>query len=348
MTVTIQKGMVIYMARDIAIDMGTSNTKVYVKGKGLVVREPSFVSVNMKQDTVIAVGNASKEMMGRAPESITTIKPIKDGVIGDFDAACHMIRAFIKQAMGQSYFGRPMVKLSLPLGITEVEEMALKEVAEAAGGKKPELIPAIAAAAIGANLPFNSPKGVMIADIGGGTCEVAVLSMGGVVVSRLLRTAGNAIDETIIPYIKKEYGMLIGDRTAEEIKITIGSAIPKAQDEYMEVKGRDLHTGLPKNIRISSTEICDAIRDPVNAIVAAIKTVLEETPPELLADIIDEGITLTGAGALLGGLDKLIQLETGMTTTVAENPLECTVAGLGRCLENEAVRKLPAMYAQMR
>ena len=334
------------MAKELAIDMGTSHTKVYVKGKGLVIVEPSVVAVNIKQDMVIAVGRQAKEMMGRAPESISAIKPIKDGVIGDFDAACHMIKAFIRQAMGQSYFGRPTVKLSFPIGITEVEEMALKEVTEAAGGKKPELIPAIATAAIGANLPFNTPKGMMIVDIGAGTCESAVLSMGGVVVSRLVRTAGNAIDNAIIPYIKKEYGMLIGERTAEEIKINIGSAVPKAQEEYMEVRGRDLYTGLPKNIRVSSSEITDAIKDPVNTIVALVKSVLEETPPELLADIIDEGITLTGAGALLGGLDKLIQLETGMTTVVAENPMECTIAGLGRCIENEAVRKLPAMYNQ--
>ena len=211
------------MAKDIAIDLGTSNTKVYIKGKGLVVAEPSVVSVNSRQDMVIAVGQQAKEMMGRAPESINAIKPVKDGVIGDFDAACHMVKAFIKQAMGQSYFGRPAVKLGFPIGITEVEEMALKEVAEAAGGRKPELIPAIATAAIGANLPFNTPKGVMLVDIGGGTCEAAVLSMGGVVVSKLVRTAGKAIDDTIIPYIKKEYGMLIGERTAEEIKINIGA-----------------------------------------------------------------------------------------------------------------------------
>ena len=332
------------MAKELAIDMGSSHTKVYVKGKGLVVMEPSVVAVNTKQDTVIAVGRQAKAMMGRAPESISAICPISDGVVSDFDAACHMVKAMIRQAMGQSYFGRPTVKMSFPVGITEVEEMALKEVAEAAGCRKPELIPAIAVAAIGANLPFHTPKGVMLVDIGGGTCEAAVLSLGGVVVSRMIRTAGNAIDNAIIPYIKKEYGMLIGERTAEDVKINIGSAVPKAQEEYMDVRGRDLYTGLPKNIRISSGEITDAIKDPVSQVVNLVKSVLEETPPELLADIIDEGITLTGAGSLLSGMDRLIQLETGMHTAVAENPMECTVAGLGRCIENEAVRKLPAMY----
>lgn len=331
------------MSKDIAIDMGTANTKVYVRGKGLVVIAPSVVAVNTRQDQVIATGQQAKEMMGRAPGSISAIQPIRDSVVGDFDAACQMVKVFIKQAMGQSYFGRPVVKLGFPQGITEVEEMALKEVAEAAGCKKPELIPAIATAAIGANLPFNTPKGVMIVDMGAGTCEAAVLSMGGIVVSKMVRIAGDAIDDTIIPYIKKEYGMLIGRRTAEDIKINIGSAIPKAQEEYMEVRGRDLYTGLPKNIRVSSGEITDTIKDPVNTIIALIKNVLEETPPELLADIIDEGIVLTGGTSLLGGMDKLVQLETGMNAVVAENPMECTIAGLGRCVDNEAVRKLPAM-----
>ena len=238
---------------------------------------------------------------------------------------------------------RPRVLVGVPSGITEVEEMALKEVAEASGCKKPELIPSIAAAAIGANIAFNSPKGIMIVDMGAGTCEAAVLSMGGIVVSKMIRIAGDAIDNAIIPYIKKEYGMLIGDRTAEEIKITIGSSVPKAQEEYMEVRGRDLYTGLPKNVRVSSSEITETIKEPVNAIIGLIKSVLEVTPPELLADIIDEGITLTGGTALLGGMDKLVQLETGMIVNVAENPMECTVAGLGRCVDNETVRKLPAM-----
>ncbi|MBE7057200.1 MAG: rod shape-determining protein [Ruminococcaceae bacterium] len=331
------------MSKDIAIDLGTANTKIYVRGKGLVVIAPSVVAVNLRQDEVIAVGQQAKDMMGRAPGSISVIRPIKDSVIGDFDAACQMVKTFIKQAMGQSYFGRPVVKLGFPKGITEVEEMALKEVAEAAGCKKPELIPSIATATIGASIPFNSPKGVMVVDMGAGTCEAAVLSMGGIVVSKMTRLAGDTIDESIIPYVKKEYGMLIGKRTAEEIKITIGSAVPKAQEEYMEVRGRDLYTGLPKNIRISSSEITDTIKGSVDAIVSLIKSVLEETPPELLADIIDEGITLTGGTSLLSGIDKLVQLETGMKVTVAENPMECTIAGLGRCVDNETVRKLPAM-----
>ncbi len=331
------------MSKDIAIDLGTSNTRIHVRGKGLVVSAPSVVAVNVKQDEVIAAGEQAKDMMGRAPSTINAIKPIKDSVVGDFDAACQMVKTFIKQAMGQSYFGRPVVKLGFPIGITEVEEMALKEVAEAAGCKKPELIPSIATAAIGANVAFNTPKGVMVVDMGAGTCEAAVLSMGGIVVSKMVRLAGDAIDEAIIPYIKKEYGMLIGRRTAEEVKITIGSAVPKAQEEYMEVRGRDLYTGLPKNIRVSSSEIADTIKEPVNAIINLIKSVLEETPPELLADIIDEGITLTGGTALLGGMDKLVQLETGMVVNIAENPMECTVAGLGRCVDNETVRKLPAM-----
>lgn len=336
------------MVKEIAIDMGTTTTRVYAKDKGLVVVESTAVAVDTRKDEVIAVGKDAKEMIGREPENVKALTPMEEGVISDFDAACHLLRQLIKQTIGQTYFGRPVVKLSFPLGITEVEEMALREVAGAAGGKKIEIIPAISAAAVGAALPFTGTTGCMIVDIGGGHTEAAVLAMKSIITNKMERVGGNTVTAAIIPYIKREYGMLIGENTAEMIKINIGSAIPKVQEEFLDISGRDLHTGLPKTVTVSSTEITEAISDAVSQIIDVIKETLDATKPALISDIAAEGITLVGAGALLDGLDKKIALDTGISVTIADSPVECVIAGLGRCLANEATRKMPAMYKPRR
>ena len=329
------------MARDIGIDLGTANTLVHVSGKGIVIREPSVVAINKNTNEVLAVGDAAKRMIGRTPGSIVAIRPLKDGVIADFDITEQMLRYFIKRAMGAIGFGKPNLIICVPSGVTEVEYLAVEESAERAGAKrKPLLFEEPLLAAIGAGLPIDEATGCMVVDIGGGTSEVAVISMGGIVHSRSLRIAGDAIDNYISLFTKREHNLVIGERTAEEIKLTIGAAYPKAQEEYMDIKGRDLLTGLPKNVRITSTEVVEAIREPVSAIVDAVKDTLEETPPELAADIMEHGIMLTGGGALLSGLDKIIKLETGMPVYIAENPLDCVAIGTGICLEEETLRKM--------
>ncbi len=319
--------------KDIGIDLGTANTLVYMKGKGIIMREPSVVAVDTKTDTVRYVGHEAKEVIGRTPGSIVAVRPLKEGVIADFDIASSMLQIFIKKACGSSMFSRPRVVICIPSGVTEVERRAVDEAARNAGAKAVELVEEPMAAAIGAGLQVNEAAGCMVVDIGGGTSEVAVISLGDIVTKCSVRTAGDDFDEAIISYIKKKYNLLIGERTAEDIKIRIGSAFPYEDETTMDVKGRNLVDGLPKNITISSEEVREALADPVSAIVDAIRSTLESTPPELSADIIDNGIMLTGGGAMLRGLDVLVSRETGMPVHVAENPLDCVAIGTGKCLD---------------
>lgn len=320
-------------ARDIGIDLGTANTLVHLKGKGIVVREPSVLAVNNVTREVLAVGNVAKSMIGRTPGNIVAIRPMKDGVIADFNVTQNMLKYFIKKALPIRFFSRPRVVICVPSGVTEVEKRAVEEASLQAGAREAYLIEEPMAAAIGANLPVEEPSGSMVVDIGGGTSEVAVISLGGIVTSKSLRVAGDEFDEAIVHYVKKEYNLMIGERTAEEIKVTIGSAYLKPTEEVMEVRGRDLISGLPKTRNITSTEIVDALKEPINSIIDAIKFTLEKTPPELAADIMDKGITLIGGGALLSGMDKLITQETGMPVNIADRPLDCVVLGTGKVLE---------------
>lgn len=320
--------------RDLGIDLGTANTLVHLRGKGIVVNEPSVVAVQKDTGKILAVGNEAKEMIGRTPGNIVAIRPLKDGVIADFYTTQVMLKYFMEKAYKKSFLGlRPRVVICVPSGVTEVERRAVEESAYKAGAKEVYIMEEPMAAAIGAGLPVDEPSGSMVVDIGGGTSEVAVISLGGIVTSKSLRIAGDEFDEAISNYIKKEYNLMIGDRTAEEIKINIGSAYPLEKEEWYEIKGRDLITGLPKTIKVSSTEIRDALKEPVMAIVDVIKQTLEKTPPELAADIMERGIMLTGGGALLKGLDKLISKETGLPVHIAERPLDCVALGAGKALE---------------
>ena len=320
-------------SKDIGIDLGTANTLVFMKGKGIVMREPSVVAVDVRTDTVLAVGLHAKEMIGRTPGSIVAVRPLKDGVIADFDITATMLKHFIRKAVKSGTFSKPRVVVCIPSGVTEVERRAVEDAARQAGAKDVELIEEPMAAAIGAGLPVSEPTGSMVVDIGGGTSEVAVISLGDIVTACSVRVAGDKFDEAIISYIKKKYNLLIGERTAEEIKIQIGSAYPYQDEGSIEVKGRNLVDGLPKNITITAPEVREALGDSLETIVDAIKSPLETTPPELSADIIDHGIMLTGGGALLRGLDQLISKETSMPVFVAENPLDCVVDGTGKRLE---------------
>jgi len=331
-------------SQDIGIDLGTANTLVFVKGKGIVIREPSVVAVDQRSNPVrvVAVGIEAKEMIGRTPGSITAVRPLKDGVIADFEITSDMLKAFIKRASSSSPFVRTRVMICIPSGVTEVERRAVYDAAKSAGAKYVSLIEEPMAAAIGAGLPVSEAIGSMVVDIGGGTSEVAVISLGDVVTSRSVRVAGDNFDEAIIAYIKKKYNLLIGERTAEDIKITIGSAYPYDGEGAMNIKGRNLMDGLPKNIEVSAEEIREALADPVNQILDAVRATLEKTPPELASDIIDRGIMLTGGGALLRGLDKLIAGETKIPVLIAEKPLDCVVDGTGICLENDYLSKLGA------
>jgi len=325
--------------RDIGIDLGTANTLVHMKGKGIVLREPSVVAVNNNTGEVLSVGLEAKNMIGRTPGNITAIRPMKDGVIADFQITQGMLKFFIRKVKGNNLLIRPRGVVCVPSGVTEVEKRAVIDATLQAGAKEAYLIEEPMAAAIGANLPVEEPSGSMVVDIGGGTSEVAVISLGGIVVSRSLRIAGDELDDAIVHYVKKEYNLMIGERTAEEIKIHIGSAYPLESEEKFNISGRDLVTGLPKDRSISSEEIRGALAEPVNAIVDSIKYTLEKTPPELAADIMEKGIMLTGGGALLKGLDKLIREETGIPVNVAEFPLDCVVLGTGRVLDEIEVLK---------
>ena len=320
-------------SKDIGIDLGTANTLVYMKGKGVVMREPSVVAVDVKRDMVLAVGHEAKEMIGRTPGSIVAIRPLKDGVIADFEITATMLKYFIKSVVRGGLFSKPRIIICIPSGVTEVERNAVEDAARQAGGKYVELIEEPMAAAIGAGLPVDSPVGNMVVDIGGGTSEVGIVSLGDIVASCSVRVAGDKFDEAIVTYIKKKYNLLIGERTAEDIKVTIGSAYPYEGEGAMMVKGRNLVDGLPKNIRITAAEVREALKDPLMTIIDAILSTLEKSPPELSADIIDNGIMLTGGGALLRGMDKLVAEETGMPVRIAERPLDCVVDGAGMRLD---------------
>lgn len=323
-------------SKDLGIDLGTANTLVYARGKGIVVREPSVVALHTDTKTITAVGEQAKKMIGRTPGNIRAIRPMKDGVIADFETTATMIKHFIKQAQKQrALFPRhPNVMVCVPSGITAVEKRAVEDATKQAGAKEAYTIEEPFAAAIGADLPVWEPTGSMVVDIGGGTTEVAVISLGGIVTSRSIRVAGDEMDEAIIQYIKRQYNLMIGERTSEQLKMEIGSAMPLEKAETMEIRGRDLVTGLPKTLSITSHEMTDALTDTVNSIVDAVKITLEKCPPELSADIMDRGIVLTGGGALLRSLDKLLARETGMPVIVAENPLDCVAIGTGRALDN--------------
>ncbi|WP_251549377.1 rod shape-determining protein [Neobacillus muris] len=322
--------------KDLGIDLGTANTLVYVKGKGIVLREPSVVALQTDTKQIVAVGNDAKNMIGRTPGNVVATRPMKDGVIADFETTAAMMKHLIRQAQKAkgAFSGKPHVMVCVPSGITAVEERAVIDATRQAGAKDAYTIEEPFAAAIGANLPVWEPTGSMVVDIGGGTTEVAIISLGGIVTSQSIRIAGDEMDDAIISYIRKSYNLLIGDRTAEMVKMEIGSAgTPEAIDN-MEIRGRDLLTGLPKTIEITAKEIASALNDTVYAIVEAVKNTLEKTPPELAADIMDRGIVLTGGGALLRNLDKVISEETKMPVLIAENPLDCVAIGTGNALDH--------------
>lgn len=320
--------------RDMGIDLGTANTLVYVHGKGIVLREPSVVAINNITKKPLAVGTEAKLMIGRTPGNIVAIRPLRDGVIADFDVAHIMIKSLIEKGGSKSSLKSPRVIVCYPSGVTEVEKRAIEEATKLAGAREVVLMEEPMAAAIGAGLPVSEPTGSMIVDIGGGTTEVAIISLGGIVTSKSLRIAGDELDQAIISYIKKEYNLMIGERTSEQVKMQIGSAYKTEEEETMEIKGRDLITGLPKTIEISEAQIREALKESIYAIIEAIKTTLEKTPPELAADIMEKGIMLAGGGALLKGLDILITKETNMPVHIAESPLDCVVLGAGKALQD--------------
>ena len=332
------------LSHDMGIDLGTANTLVHIKGKGIVLHEPSVVAIKSDTGDVLAVGDEAKRMIGRTPGSIVAIRPMKDGVIADFDVTQAMLKYFIRKAMNTKSFVRPRVVVGVPSGVTEVEKRAVIDAAQQAGAREAYLIEEPMAAAIGAGLPVEEATGSMVVDIGGGTTEIAVISLGGIVTSCSIRIGGDEMDSSIIQYIKREYNLLIGERTAEEIKINIGTAIVNPnQDKTMDIRGRDLVSGLPKTVRIKSSEVCEALSEPVHKIVEAVKGTLEKTPPELAADVMDHGIMMTGGGSLLNSLDKLLSHETGMPVLVSEDALSCVGEGTGRSLENIELLKRVVM-----
>lgn len=327
-------------SKDMGIDLGTANSSVYMKGKGIVVNEPSVVAIQRDTGQVLAVGEEAKQMIGRTPGNIVAIRPMKDGVIADFDITQSMLRYFITRALKKRpYLVRPRVVVGVPSGVTAVEERAIREAALQAGAREAYLIEEPMAAAIGAGLPVHEPTGNMILDIGGGTSEVAIISLGGIVTSRSIRIAGDEMDEAIMQHIKRMYNLMVGERTAEEIKIKIGTAYLFPKVEKYEVRGRDLLTGLPKTVEITSEEVYKALSEPVSAILEAIKVTLEKTPPELASDVMDKGIVMAGGGSLLRGLDRLVSEETGIPVHLAEEPLFCVAFGTGKVLENLDVLK---------
>jgi rod shape-determining protein MreB len=322
------------ISSDIAIDLGTSNTLIYIKGKGIVLNEPSIVAINPSNGKIEAVGNVAKEMLGKTPSNIVAVKPMRDGVIADFECAEKMLEYFIIKGGGRNSILRPRIVIAIPTEITQVESKAVKEAAMRTKASEVHLIYQPMAAAIGADLPINEPAGNIIVDIGGGTTDVAVISLYGIVLSQSIRVAGNEMDEAIIQYVKKKYNLLIGEKTAEMVKMEIGSAYPLDEPKSMEIKGRDLKDGIPKTIVVNDSEIREALKDVVDTIIECIRSVLEKTPPELAADIVDRGIVLTGGGSLLKNLDKKIREETCLPVFLTENPLETVVLGTGKVLEN--------------
>ena len=332
------------LGRDLAIDLGTANTLIYVRGHGVVLDEPSVVAINANDGRPVAVGMEAKRMMGRTPNHIKAIRPLKDGVIADFEVCEKMLRYFIQKVAG-SKWSKPRMVICVPSGITGVEQRAVQDAAEYAGARKPvHIIEEPMAAAIGADMPVHEPSGNMIVDIGGGTTEVAVISLGGIVTAQSIRVAGDELDEAVLQYVKKEFSLAIGDRTAEEIKIQMGSAWPLELELTADIRGRDLISGLPRTIQITTEQVREAVAEPISAIVDAVKTTLDKTPPELAADIMEDGITITGGGALIGGLDQRLAHETGMPIRIADEPLYSVVIGSGRALENiDAMRGLMSL-----
>ncbi len=329
------------LGRDMAVDLGTANTLVYVRGRGIMLNEPSVVAINTKNGAILSVGAEAKRMIGRTPGHIMAIRPLKDGVIADFDVTEKMLRYFIQAVHKRRFLAKPRVVVCVPSGITGVEQRAVEEATMSAGARAAYIIEEPMAAAIGAGLPVHEPAGNMVVDIGGGTTEVAVISLGGIVTSQSIRIGGDELDDSIISYIKKEYSLMLGERTAEEIKMAIGSAFPLPDEPHAEIRGRDLVSGLPKTIVVSSEEIRKAIEEPVNSIVDAVKNTLDKTPPELAADIMDKGIVLAGGGGMLRGLDERLKHETGMPIHITDNPLSSVAVGSGKCLEEfEALRKV--------
>ncbi len=330
-----------FIGRDMAVDLGTANTLVYVRGKGIMLDEPSVVAMNTETGEVLAVGHEAKRMIGRTPDTIKAIRPLKDGVIADFDATEQMLRFFIQQVHRRRYLAKPRLVVCVPSSITAVEQRAVKEAGYQAGARRVYIVEEPMAAAIGANLPVHQATGNMVCDIGGGTTEVAVISLGGIVTSLSVRTAGDELDQAIIAWMKKEHSLLLGERTAEEIKMTLGTAFPLAQEPEAEIRGRDMISGLPKTVVVSSSEVRQALEEPLHAIIDAVRSTLDQTPPELAGDIMDRGIVLTGGGALLRGLDERLRHETGMPVHVAEDPLSSVAMGVGKCIEEfEALQQV--------
>jgi rod shape-determining protein MreB len=329
------------IGRDMAVDLGTANTLVYVRGRGIMLNEPSVVALNSQTREILAVGSEAKRMLGRTPDAITAIRPMRDGVIADFESTEQMLRIFIQRVHRRRYFTKPRLVVCVPSGITSVEQRAVKEAGYQAGARRVYIIEEPMAAAIGASLPVHEATGNMVVDIGGGTTEVAVISLGGIVTSMSIRTAGDDLDAAIISWFKKEYSLMLGERTAEEIKVELGSAFPLPEEPEAEIRGRDLISGLPRTITVSSAEVRQAIEEPLHSIVDAVRNTLDKTPPELAGDIMDRGLVLTGGGALLRGLDERLRHETGMPVHVADDPLHSVAMGAGKCVEEfEALQQV--------
>jgi len=326
--------MLAFLGRDMAVDLGTANTLVYLRGRGIALNEPSVVALNTDTGMIVAVGVQAKRMIGRTPGSIVAIRPLKDGVIADFDVTERMLRYFIQKVHRRRHLAKPRLVVAVPSGITGVEQSAVKEAGHQAGARRVYIIEEPMAAAIGAGLPVHEPAGNMVVDVGGGTTEVAVISLGGIVTSQSVRVGGDEMDQAIIAFAKKEYSLMLGERTAEEIKMAVGSAYPSPDEPHAEIRGRDLVSGLPKTIVICAEEVRHAIQGPVSTVVDIVKTTLDKSPPELAGDIMDRGIALTGGGALLRGLDERLREETGLPIHLAENPLESVVLGAGQCVED--------------
>ena len=333
------EGLSGFLGRDMAVDLGTANTLVYVRGRGIVLNEPSVVAINNLTKQILAVGSEAKRMIGRTPSHIQAVRPLKDGVIADFDVTEKMLRYFIQKVHTKRFLAKPRVVVCVPSGITGVEQRAVEEATISAGARAAYIIEEPMAAAIGAGLPIHEPTGNMVVDIGGGTTEVAIISLGGIVVATSVRVGGDEMDEAIIQYIKKEYSLMLGERTAEALKLAVGSAFPTPDEMIAEIKGRDLVSGLPKTIHVSAEEVRKGIEEPVNQIIDAVKNTLDRCPPELAADIMDQGVVLTGGGALLRGLDERLKHETGMPIHIADSPLECVAIGSGKCLEEFEILK---------
>jgi rod shape-determining protein MreB and related proteins len=329
------------IGRDMAVDLGTANTLVYVRGRGVLLNEPSVVALNSQTYEIVAVGHEAKRMLGRTPDSITAIRPMRDGVIADFESTEQMLRLFIQRVHRRRYFAKPRLVVCVPSGITSVEQRAVKEAGYQAGARRVYIVEEPMAAAIGAGLPVHEATGNMVVDVGGGTTEVAVISLGGIVTSLSIRTAGDDLDQAIVSWFKKEHSLLLGERTAEQIKVELGSAYPMPDEPEADIRGRDQVSGLPRTVSVTSADVRKALEEPLNQIVDAVRTTLDKTPPELAGDIMDRGLVLTGGGALLRGLDERLRFETGMPVHVADDPLHSIAMGAGKCVEEfEALQQV--------